>query len=46
MVDVRVESRARVKLLDGFGIQLGASEGRDGSEELPQGVQRLVARLF
>jgi len=34
-----------VTLLDGFRVQLGAEDGRAVAEELPHGVQRLVARL-
>jgi DNA-binding SARP family transcriptional activator len=42
---VRTESCARVRLLDGFRVHLGAEDGRAVAEELPHGVQRLVARL-
>src|SRR3712207_7109255 len=45
MVDVGVGVRARVTLLDGFGVQLGAGGSRSALEELPHGVQRLVAHL-
>lgn len=42
---MRTEARARVTLLDGFRVHLGAEDGRAVAEELPHGVQRLVARL-
>ncbi len=45
VVDVGVGVRARVTLLDGFGVQLGAKGSRSALEELPHGVQRLVAHL-
>ena len=45
VVDVGVGVRARVTLLDGFGVQLGAGGASSALEELPHGVQRLVAHL-
>jgi DNA-binding SARP family transcriptional activator len=45
VVDVGVGVRARVTLLDGFGVQLGAPGSPSALEELPYGVQRLVAHL-
>ena len=40
-----VNARARVTLLDGFGVQLGGANGRLGAGALPHGVQRLVTHL-
>jgi DNA-binding SARP family transcriptional activator len=45
MVDVGVDCRTRVTLLDGFGIRLDAADARDDVGELPHGVQRLVAHV-
>ena len=42
---MRVDSRARVTLLDGFGIHLDETVSPTGVGELPPGVQRLVAHV-
>jgi DNA-binding SARP family transcriptional activator len=45
MVEVRVDAPARVTLLDGFALHLVGADDRTAVEELPPGVQRLVAYL-
>ena len=40
-----VESRPRVRLLDGFAIRNGRTCGESVAGQLPRGVQRLVAHL-
>jgi DNA-binding SARP family transcriptional activator len=45
MVDMRVDTRARVTLLDGFEVHLDRAETCAVEGEFSHGVQRLIARL-
>jgi DNA-binding SARP family transcriptional activator len=45
MVEVAVGFRARVRLIDGFEVHLGERPALRAQDQLPRGVQRLVARL-
>src|SRR5688572_29387917 len=45
MVEVAAGYRAHVRLIDGFEIHLRERVAQPASDQLPRGVQRLVARL-